>query len=262
MALIEKAALLARLSPPLDALMCEQLLDEFISLERRYVLSDWEPAELDGGQFAEILARIIYHNDSGTLNRAKGFDDCVKYLENDTNGVSHSITPRHDAIHIARVLRTIYKFRSQRGAVHISASYSANQMDAKLMVECARWLMMETLRLFSQQAQDQAAKTIRELLQFDVPCVGKFEEVIIVQRTDLTGEEEVLVLLHYSGDTGFTRTELGKYAQCSAPSVTRAVQKLLSSAFRQIVEVNGRLKLTGLGSKRIREQLSHKLLLE
>src|SRR6266566_8007657 len=114
MALIDKRTLLSRISPPLDALLTGQLLDEFISLERRFVLRDWEPAELDGGQFCEILARIFYHLDAGNLNPAKSFDECVKYLENDS--VSHAMQPRHDVLHPARVLRTAYKFRSQRGA--------------------------------------------------------------------------------------------------------------------------------------------------
>jgi len=30
------------------------------------------------------------------------------------------------------------------------------------------------------------------------------EEVIMVQRTDLSPEEEILVLLHYAGEQGFT----------------------------------------------------------
>jgi hypothetical protein len=30
---------------------------------------------------------------------------------------------------------------------------------------------------------------------FDVPCVGVFEDVVLVQRTDLTADEEILVLL-------------------------------------------------------------------
>jgi hypothetical protein len=53
MGLIEKSALLAALSPPLDHLLASQLLDEFVSAERRFIQRDWEPAELDGGQFAE-----------------------------------------------------------------------------------------------------------------------------------------------------------------------------------------------------------------
>jgi len=146
MALIEKRQLIARLSPPLDNLLVTQLLDEFVSLERRFIQRDWEPAELDGGQFCEILARILYHQDSGTLNRTKDFGDCSDYIEN--SAVAHSVVPRHDAIHIVRVLRLIYKFRSQRGGVHISPTYTPNQMDAKMIVENVRWCMNETLRIF------------------------------------------------------------------------------------------------------------------
>ena len=59
MALIEKNKLLASLSPPLDHLLANQLVEEFVSAERRFIQRDWEPAELDGGQFCEILARIL-----------------------------------------------------------------------------------------------------------------------------------------------------------------------------------------------------------
>jgi hypothetical protein len=262
MGLIEKHTLIRRLSPPLDALLVGQLLDEFISLERRFVLRDWEPAELDGGQFGEVLARIIYHTDSAQLNHAKKFDDCLKYVEDPTNANTHQISPRHTALHIARVLRTVYNFRSQRGAVHISPTYTANHMDAKLMIECVRWSLNETLRLFLQADREEVAKVIRELLQFDVPCVGRFEDALLVQRTDLTAEEEILVLLHYAGDGGFSRNEIGHYARCSPSAVTVNLRKLTSAQKRQVIVLNnGNYRLTDLGAKRIREDFAEKLLL-
>jgi len=259
--LVEKQQLLARISPPLDNLLAQQLLEEFISMERRYIQRDWEPTELDGGQFAEVLARILYHRDSGNLSQNKDFGDCLDYVEEDKN--RHDIAPRRDALHVAKVLRTIYKFRSQRGAVHVSPTYKANAMDSKFLVEAVRWCMMETLRMFWQGDKEKVAKAIRELLQFDVPCIGTFEEAILVQRTDLTAEEELLVLLHYAGEGGFTRTELGKHAHRSPPRVTEALEKLTSPDVRQVILIpsSGRYQLTGLGHKRIREQLADKLLL-
>src|SRR5688572_6414750 len=210
MGLIEKRQLLAQLSPPFDHLLATQLVDEFVSQERRYIQRDWEPAELDGGQFCEVLARILYHQDSGNLNRGKEFDECASYIENE-QGATHAINPRRDALHLIKVLRTIYKFRSQRGAVHISPNYGPNHMDARLMIENVRWAMNETLRIFWQGDRELVAKAIRELLQFDVPCVGLFEDVLLVQRTDLSVDEEVLVLLHFAGEAGFSRTELGRH---------------------------------------------------
>jgi hypothetical protein len=97
-------------------------------------------------------------------------------------------------------------------------------MDARFMIEAVRWCMNETLRIFWKGDRELVAKAIRELLQFDVPCIGKFEQALVVQRTDLKAEEEILVLLHYAGERGFSWRELGQHARCSAPSVTRALR--------------------------------------
>ena len=261
MGLIEKQNLVHSLSPPFDTTLTDLLIDEFVSMEQRYIQRDWEPAELDGGQFCEILARVLYHVDSGTLNVRKSFDDCLKWIEDDK--VSHSITPRRAALHIAKVLRTVYKFRSQRGAVHISPSYSPNHMDAKLVIESVRWCMNECLRIFWQGDREKVAKAIRELLQFDVPCIGVFEDVLMVQRTDLSAEEEILVLLHYAGESGFSRTELGKNSMASQSTVTRALKKLAGQSCRQVVQLSNRAyRLTDLGSRRIRMELAEKLMLQ
>ncbi|GKQ51116.1 hypothetical protein [Bradyrhizobium sp. Ce-3] len=260
MGLIEKRTMLAALSPPLDHLLATQLLDEFISAERRFIQRDWEPAELDGGQFAEIAARILYHRDSNNLSHTKDFADCLKYVEDDK--LNHLIIPRHDALHITRILRNIYKFRSQRGAVHISPSYQANHMDSKFIIEAVRWVMNEILRIFWNGDRERVAKAIRELLQFDVPCVGVFEDVILVQRTDLTADEEILVLLHFGGEQGFSRAQLGKFAKRPASSISDSIKKLLASDLRQIVLVGDKYRLTDLGSRRVREQLAGKLLLQ
>ena len=112
-------------------------------------------------------------------------------------------------------------------------------------------------------ARQLVAKAIREILQFDVPCVGVFDEVILVQRTDLSPADEVLILLHFGGEQGFNRTALGKYVQAAAPRVTEALASLSSPQIRRIVKLaNGNYRLTDLGSKYIRENLSEKLLLQ
>src|SRR5690348_17349719 len=128
MSLVKVGDFVSNLCPPADKCLVERLVEEFVSVERRFVLRDWEPAELDGGQFAEILAKIYHHLDSGNLSPNRDFNGCLNYVEDDQN--PHNILPRHDALHVAKVLRTLYKFRSQRGAVHISATYQANHMDA------------------------------------------------------------------------------------------------------------------------------------
>lgn len=260
MPLVERQTLISAIAPPIDTLLVTQLVDEFVSIERRFIQRDWEPAELDGGQFAEILARILYHQDSGNLNRSKGFAECCGYIVEEQN--RHAIQPRHDALHIVKVLHTIYRFRSQRGAVHISPSYGPNHMDVKFIVEAVRWCMNETLRIFWTGDREAVASAIRELLQFDVPCVGKFEQMIVVQRIDLTAEEEILVLLHYAGEKGFTRREIGAHVKAPHQRVGEALKRLESAEIREIITLpSGALRLTDLGAKRVRERLADKLLL-
>ena len=260
MGLVERASLINKISPPIDHLLASQLVDEFISMEKRFIQRDWEPAELDGGQFAEITARILYHLDSGNLNYNKEVGECISYFEN--NQVVHKLD-RREVGHISKVLQSIYKFRSQRGAVHISVKYSPNHMDSKYLIEAVRWCMNEILRIFATGDRDEVAKMIRELLQFDVPCVGVFENIIIVQRTDLKPEEEILILLHYAGEKGFSRTEIGKNSMLAPSSVTTALKRLSSPLMRQIVKLESEnYRLTDLGSRRIRLELVNKMLVQ
>ncbi|MHB1158448.1 MAG: hypothetical protein ACYC26_16615 [Phycisphaerales bacterium] len=260
MALIEKQTLVTKLAPPFDAFLATQLVDEFVKLERRYILRDWEPAELDGGHFCEILARILYHMDSVNLDLYRDFGECLKYITNDQ--VAHQVN-RDDVKMLFMVLNVVHKFRSKRGVGHVSPTYSANHMDARYMMEAVRWTMVETLRVFWTGDREAAAKAIQELLRFDVPCVGRFENVLLVQRTDLRPEEEILVLLHYAGETGFSRTELGQHAKCAPSSVTRSLVNLTSPNRREVIQVGGgRFILTDLGQKHLRENLAGKLLVE
>jgi hypothetical protein len=260
MGLIERSNLIQKISPPFDFLLASQLVDEFISMERRYIQRDWEPTELDGGQFSEIAARILYHLDTGRLNSTKDHSSCLDYLQNNT--VPH-VLPRGDVIHLCKVMHVIYKFRSQRGAVHISPKYTPNHMDSKLLMECVRWCMNELLRLFWNGSRDEVAKAINELLQFDVPCIGQYENIPLVQRTDLSAEEEVLILLHYAGSEGYSRRELGTYCMHRSQRVSDAVSGLVSSNKRQVVQlINGNYVLTDLGHRRIRNELSDKLVVE
>jgi hypothetical protein len=258
--LVTNETLVKELSPRLDPALVQQLVDEFVSLERRYIQCEWEPMQLDGGQFCEILGRIIYFVDSGNLSPDKKFEQCESYVKEDKN--QHHFPERREALHLMQVLRTVYKFRSQRGAVHISLTYKPNHMDSKFVVDALRWAFSETLRIFWNGDREQVASAIRELLQFDVPAVGKFETELLVQRTDLSAEEEILLLLHYAGETGFDRGELGRYVKRDASQITRGIQALEHPRRREIIKLpSNKFRLTDLGSKFVREKLGAKLTL-
>jgi hypothetical protein len=263
MALIDKPTLKAQISPPLDPNLVEQILSEYISQERRFVLRDWEPSTLDGGQFAEAAARIIYHVDSGNLNRRKGVDDCLSYIEDPKQSNRHLFPERKAAIHLARVLRTIYKFRSDRGAVHIDPVYTANHLDAKLVIEDSRWVLGELLRIFWKGDRSEVAVAIREILRYEVPAIGKFQDRILVQRTDCSVEEEILLLLHFGGEAGLSQQQLTSYIPRDGGGISRKLKDLGPTDKRLIVKLtSGNFRLTDLGIKDVVTNLAAKLTLE
>jgi hypothetical protein len=258
MTLIDSGTLLGDLSIRLDPVLTEQLLSEYISQERRYILREWEPATLDGGQFVEAAARIIYHLDSGNLNRTKGVSDCLSYLEDPTNQNSHSFPERKSALHLCKVLRTIYKFRSDRGAVHIDPLYTANQLDSRLVIDNSRWVLSELLRIFWSGDRKEVGRAIREILQYEIPVVGRFGNQRLVQRPDCSAEEEILLLLRDSGEEGLSREALGKFVKKTPGRVTQAVQKL--EQMRDIIQINeSTYRLTDLGAIRVLNELAEKI---
>lgn len=257
---MDSQTLLSYLSPPLDRILSSKLLEEFVDIERRFVLGEWEPATLNGGQFAEIAARLIYHIDSGNLNKRKDVDSCLSYVEDSNNTNVHSFPHRRSALHLAKILRTLYKLRSQRGAVHIDPDYNANELDSMLVISLARWIVSEILRIFWSGDTTIVATTIREIVRYEVPAVLTVDNQFLVLHTDCSVEEEVLLLLHNVGEKGMSRTEIGKSIPKSAAAITRAIQLLTSPNFREIIlRKDGNYILTPNGSKRIQSELSTKL---
>lgn len=260
--MIDMKNILTRLCPPLNDQLAEGLIKEFISQEQRYVLGDWEPATLDGGQFAEIASRIIYHVDSGNLNLQKSVNSCLKYVVDENNSNPHSFPQRRTALHLCRVIRTIYKFRSQRGAVHIDPEYTANELDSTLIISNVRWVMGELLRIFWSGDRTEVTRVIKEILRFDIPAVLSVNDCKLVLRTDCNVEEEIIILLYNAGDEGMSRKELGKSVLKAASTVTNSLKQLTSTNLRQATRKDkNRFILTPLGTKRVREELSEKLTL-
>lgn len=255
-------ALLNDICPPVDKVLAESLLHEFLDIERRYILGDWEPTALNGGQFAEIASRIIYHIDSNNINRKKSVNDCLTYIEDITNSNPHSFPQRRTALHICRVIRTIYKFRSQRGAIHIDPDYTANELDSALIISLGRWLMSEILRIFWSGKSEEVSQIIREIVRYEVPAIINIDERQLVLHTGCSVEEEVLLLLHNAGETGLSRTNIGKSIPKPAQRISDALKSLISANKREIVQMDNKMYvLTPNGTRRIHNELSDKLTL-
>lgn len=246
-------ALAASVNPQLAS----QLIAEAVAIEETFILRKWKYSELDGGRFAEVAARIVYSVDSGNVSLTKSVDDCLKYVDNDQ--VIHNFPERQAAIHLAKVIRAVYKLRSQRGAVHVSPTYTANEIDSRFVIEAVRWLLADLLRIFVSSSPEQVAETIRDLARFPVPIIRKYGDLSLLQSVTFTTEEEILAHLLNSQD-GLPTRELLTSIPKDQSTVRRALKKLSGSQFRQVIERSGVWLITDLGIKRIEARIEREAL--
>jgi hypothetical protein len=241
------------LEQAIDKRLAIQLIDEALAVEEAFLLKRWKYTELDGGRFTEVAARIVYAADSGNVSMNKSVDDCVKYIDN--NQLPHHFPEPKSAIHIAKVIRAVYKLRSQRGAVHVSATYTANEIDSRLIVESVRWILAEILRIFVNSDRETVADSIRNLARFPQPLIRFYEDLPLLQSISFTTEEEVLTHLLYA-DNGLKIGELIALIPKDQSGIRRAIQKLGSARYRQVVLRSERWFITDLGIERIENRIS------
>ncbi|MET9264133.1 hypothetical protein [Amycolatopsis sp. NPDC004079] len=235
-----------------DETLASQLFEEAVKLEEAFALRKWQHTELDGGRFAEVAARIIYGVDSGKFNLSKGVDECLKYLDN--SNVRHLFPDIKSANQIAHIARAIYKLRSQRGAVHVSPTYTANEIDSRFVVEGVRWILAEILRVFVTTHISTLVEAIEELSRFPQPLIRAYGGQPLVQSVSLTTEEEILAHLLHNRE-GLTQQRLVDIIPKDASGVRRSIKNLSSAKKRQIVSTGEKLQITDLGITRIEARL-------
>lgn len=249
---MEPADLVAELSKAIDPTLAQQLVDETVANEEAFRLKRWSSAELNGGRFAEVAARIMYSVDSGNVNLTKSVDDCFRYIENPS--VSHGFPESQAAIHLIKVIRSIYKLRSQRGAVHVSPTYTANEIDSRLVVESVRWTLAELLRLFIASDPQLLTETVRSLARFPSPVIRIYGERALLQSTTFTIEEEVLAHLMFSAG-GLTVRRIVTMIPKDPSTVRKSIKKLCDTKLRQAIAVGDKYQITDLGIDRIEAKI-------
>jgi hypothetical protein len=131
------------------------------------------------------------------------------------------------------------------------------------MVENAKWVMAEILRIFWKGAKTDVSLIIKDIIQYDIPCIKEIDNRVLVQRTDCTTDEEILLILFFKGDDGVGRQYLQKCIPAHATSINGALRKLSSKSVRAITEKeNGNFILTDIGVRKVLFELAEKITLK
>lgn len=94
-------------------------------------------------------------------------------------------------------MRSIYKVRSKRGAIHLSPDYTANHLDSRLILDNCRWILAEILRMFWTADRKALAEMVINLVEFEIPMIVEYDGVPFVLHTGLTAYNEVALVLFW-----------------------------------------------------------------
>src|SRR5258706_1972309 len=163
----KNAALLAGIPSGLR----DPLLDSYNSNVKNFRENRWEPSELNGGKFCEVVYTILRGHVEGSFPSAPSkpgnMVDACKALEH----ADSSLFPRSIRIQIPRMLVALYEIRNNRGVGHVGGDVVPNHMDAVAVLYIAKWILGELIRLFHNLTTSEAAAAVDLLVERTVPII-------------------------------------------------------------------------------------------
>src|SRR5262249_44828705 len=141
----------------------DPLLECFSEIGRNFSERRWEPAELNGGKFCEIVYTIVDGSLSGSYvaapaKPAKLVDACRLLEQRPANALR--VGDRSLRILIPRLLPVLYEIRNNRGVGHVGGDVNPNYQDAVAVYQMVSWVMAELVRVFHQIPIGEAQETV------------------------------------------------------------------------------------------------------
>lgn len=207
----------------------EGLLAAFNEIVQNYRCGRWEPSELNGGKMCEVAFSILRGHATGSMPtkpaKPSNFVDACRQLEQ-----AGAHLPRSVRVQIPRMLVALYEVRNNRGVGHVGGDVDPNHMDATVVLEMAKWVLAELVRLFHAVDPASATSIVNALMERELPVVWEVSGKKRVLATGLTMKEKALLLL-YSHPGPLSELELADWVEHSNASVFR--RDILRPAHRE-----------------------------
>jgi hypothetical protein len=114
----------------------------------------------------------------------------------------------------------LYEIRNNRGVGHVGGDVDPNHMDAKVVVESAKWIIAELVRVFHGLSTIEATQVVEGLVERTIPVVWDVAQRKRVLRTDLSMKDQTLLLL-YTTNGPVKEVDLVSWTEHSNPTVYR-----------------------------------------
>lgn len=190
-----------------------------------YVLRRWKSAGLDAGHFVEAARRFVELKLFGLATPiGKGlpsFNEAVLkgYLNAQGNESYRVLIPR--------TLWALFALRNKRSIGHLGA-VAATELDASLLLNGAKWILAEIIRLESNLNADETTKLVADVIARQQPVIWREGNITRVLDSSMDPRQRALVLLAFVGP--HSETDLRAAVRHKDPSNFRKILKRMDDA--------------------------------
>ena len=140
----------------------EPLFQSYREIATNFAEHRWEPSELNGGKFCEVVYTIINGVVSGPFptrpSKPRDMVLACRALES-TPAQAGRVGDRSLRVLIPRILPALYEIRNNRGVGHAGGDVDPNFMDATAVFVMASWILAELVRIFHGVSTKEAQET-------------------------------------------------------------------------------------------------------
>jgi hypothetical protein len=237
------------------------LLQTYQEIVTNFAEHRWEPSELNGGKFCEVVYTIVNDvvNRGGIFSarpaKPKNMVSACRDLESTPAQVAR-VGDRSLRILIPRVLLALYEIRNNRGVGHAGGDVDANFMDATAVYSMASWTLAELIRIFHQVSTTEAQQVVDVLVERKISLVWTFEEIRRVLDPKMSKVEQTLVLLYSSSSPVNEEVLLGWVEYSSLRSFRANVLQELHK--RRLIEYDEKKRfacISPLGTREVEQKI-------
>jgi len=253
--MIERAEVLAHLPPSLRS----ELFETYLQITSNYLERRWEPSELNGGKFSEVVYSILdgalKEDFPGRSFKPPNMLSACQALEK-VPANAQRVGDRSLRILIPRLLPVLYEVRNNRGVGHVGGDVDPNHMDSQAVQSMASWIMAELVRIFHGVKTTEAQETVDALVERKSPLIWYVGDIRRVLDPKMSAKNQVLVLLHHN-TSWVSITDLLRWVEYSNNSLFRS-KVLMPMHKSRLIEVelaNARARISPLGIKVVEQDL-------
>lgn len=233
----------------LPSTLRSELLDEYSKLEKNYREGKWEPSELDGGKFCEVVYCIVKgYLDGNYPTRATKPNQFAHACNNTLPAIPTTASTGLESMRltIPRILIGIYDMRNRRGVGHVGGDVSPNHMDATYILYAVRWVMAELIRVLHQTNTQDASNAVESLTERALPYIWEVDGIKRVLIKKMKKADQVLHLL-YATTTPVNASELAKWTETRTDNLKKTLLKLHNEKMVHFNQVTRIVTISVLG---------------